>query len=35
MTTQNDNCVINLTKYFTRLFELHRPDALDLSLIHI
>lgn len=26
---QNDIYVIDLTKYFTRLFELHRPDALD------
>lgn len=29
MTTQNDIYVIDLTKYFTRLFELYRPDALD------
>lgn len=29
MTTQNDIYVIDLTKYFTRLFELLRPDALD------
>lgn len=29
MTTQNDTCVINLSKYFKRLFELLRPDDLD------
>lgn len=29
MITQNDIYVIDLTKYFTRLFELHRPDTLD------
>lgn len=29
MATQNDIYVIDLTKYFKRLFELHRPDTLD------
>lgn len=29
MTTQNDTYVIDLTKYFVRLFELLRPEAFD------